>query len=152
VKKIFSLYGINFSYRTYSVLAVIFSAALFLCAEHIALHTYNSFCKSGDRFFTIDPPQTVGIGFLVALIPAIIVRTKNATIGIFSLSLLTLVYAFSLIITANTPPLECITMGGNYDDKVSGIMMFIFWYLILTSLSYLISIFDFIIWTFKTYK
>jgi hypothetical protein len=126
-------------------------------AQGIALDSYNAACPPGHRFMTGEPltggspAQTamfMAKWYLVAILPALLVRRPATIITMVAVSVLILLAALFHFAAAHASPYECVTMGGDYEDGSSGTWEFLFAYLFLVPLSYIVAAVDLLLSTY----
>jgi hypothetical protein len=59
------------------------------------------------------------------------------------------VFAVRLLFSAQTPPTECVSVGGSYEDRASGLDEFGLYLLLLFVLSYIFVLVDLFGWAFR---
>jgi hypothetical protein len=128
--------------------AVVF---ILLYATGIALVAYDEVCdrNAAGPFFTVRDLSAVLAMYAVIAMPTLFARSNLVIKANAVLSLVTLVWAISLIYTARTPPYECVTMGGDYEDHTSGLMEFTFYCLFLVVVSYVLVVIDLLYWALQ---
>jgi hypothetical protein len=127
----------------------LFYVAVFLnfhLAQLIVLYTYNLNCPPGDRFLVLEPMHHTVIAIVIILIPVAAARTKFGIGSHFWLSIIYFTASIFNLYAATATPLECVTMGGNYDDKASGLFFFMLFSMLMIFLIYLSAAIDLLFW------
>ena len=130
------------------------AAVLALHAQSVVEATYNAVCPPDHRAITSTSPaddfQIIAKAFLLAIVPIAIVRRRTALGAVLAIAVLIFVAAIGVSFTAHNRPYECFTNGGDYEDHVSGTTEFMFLFILLTAISYAVSVVDLSIWLYRT--
>jgi hypothetical protein len=140
-------------YRAASLLSYGAVALILPYVGSIALAAYNDACEIGDRFvdgrYFGAHESVIGLQTgLVIAIPILLARSKPIIQANAIVALLTLVLALGLVFTARTPPYECVTMGGDYEDHASGLPEFWLLAIFLFFISCVLVVIDLFRWAF----
>jgi hypothetical protein len=111
---------------------------------------YNDVCPPENRFLEMESADNAAISTLIMMavfvLPVLLSRS-NVVIGVNLVSsLLTLLLAARLPFIAQTPPYQCVTQGGSYEDHVSGLPEFELYLLLILFLSYIVLLIDWGVW------
>jgi hypothetical protein len=139
--------------RLGSVIAYFVAAILCEYAESTARSAYYLVCQQWQH---IDWPVPQGadvvkdilLGTLVMSVPVLVARSNVFVTVNLVLASAVLGAAFLLSFSAATPPYECFTMGGHYEDNVSGRFEFTLYAMLVLSLSTIFSLVDLSVWGF----
>lgn len=126
---------VDLVYRSFSAMTCITIALLYRWAGFIALATYNQACNGDDRFvgrdYFVPDERTLIAAVLIVAVPMLLAHSAALVKANAAISLFFLLFAASLILTAGSLPEECVTMGGSYEDRASGLpefgLSFLFW-------------------------
>jgi hypothetical protein len=135
--------------RSVTSLAYILAVLAYLYGSALAFHAYDKACAKEVDSAATNPLQVVGLALIMIIavtVPTWLTRSHALVFINLCLSLLTAVFALSLLFTASTPPYECFTMGGNYEDHVSGVPEFTLYSAVVIFVSYVFLLLDWSIW------
>jgi hypothetical protein len=137
--------------RAVSLLAYGLTGPLYAYASGVMLAAYNDVCPPGNRFLERESADDAALSTLIMLavfvLPVLLSRS-NVVIGVnLVASLLALLLAVRLPFIAQTPPYQCVTQGGSYEDHVSGLPEFELYLLFILFLSYILLLIDWGVWT-----
>jgi hypothetical protein len=132
-------------YKAGSLLALGAVVLLYNQAGAAVLAAYNAACAINDRFFAGSMPVGFDQALLIFLLPTLLARANLAVKVSLALALFTLLMAILTMLNANTPPYECVTMGGSYEDH-SSVASFELYVLLFLFLSYLFLVIDWSSW------
>jgi hypothetical protein len=138
-----------FSPRLGGVLAYGFAVLVVLYGASLASDAYHRACAKEATWAAADPLQGVGfvlIAIVVIIFPTLLARSKALVVVNLWFGLLTVVFAAFFLFTASTPPYECYTMGGSYEDHVSGLPEFTLYLAFVVAVSYFFVVLDWSIW------
>jgi uncharacterized protein (DUF983 family) len=141
-----------FSPRLGGVLAYGFAVFVVLYGASLASNAYHRACAKEVTWAAADPFKGAGfvlIAIVVIIFPTLLARGKALVIVNLWLGLLTVVCAVLFLSTASTPPYECYTMGGSYEDHVSGLPEFTLYLAFVVAVSYFFVVLDWSIWGFQ---
>jgi hypothetical protein len=117
-------------------------------ATELMLKAYNEACQNEAPLYPI-PDRNHLLSFLVVLVVLLPVACSRSNFAVgtnMSLSIVTLLWAIHLRVTARTPPYECFTQAGTYEDHVSGLPEFEVCFLLFILISYVLFFIDCCIW------
>jgi hypothetical protein len=86
------------------------------------------------------------IAIVIILIPVAAARTIFGISSHFWLSIIYFIASIFNLYAATGTPLECFTMGGNYDDKASGLFFFMLFSMLMIFLIYAAASIDLVFW------
>jgi hypothetical protein len=134
--------------RLVGVLAYGGIAPIYLHAESVAARVYNAACAmEGMTYPWETSPLQECVAVMILTLPIVLARARISIIAHLSIALVSLFSAFSLLSTADTPPYECFTQGGTYEDNVSGVEGFGYYILLVFVVSYIWALIDLLIWS-----
>lgn len=140
---------IKYLCRVASLAAYGIVAPLYAQAAELMVRAYNERCHNDAPMWPMPDRDFLWPFFeplLLMLIPVVCSR-RNSTIGTnLFLSIVTLLWALRLQVTAATPPYQCYTMGGSYEDHVSGLPEFEMCFLLFMVISYALFLADWCVW------
>jgi uncharacterized protein (DUF983 family) len=134
------------------VLAYGLAVIVSLYGASLASDAYHSACAKEVTWAAADPFQGFGyvlIAIVVIIFPTLLAHSKALVVVNLWLGLLTVVFAVFFVSTASTPPFECYTMGGSYEDRVSGLPEFTLYLAFVVAVSYFFVVLDWSIWGFQ---
>jgi hypothetical protein len=146
--------GGRFSPRLGGVLAYGFAVLVGLYGASLGSDAFHRACAKEVTWTAADPFQGVGfvlIAIVAIIFPTLLARSKALVVVNLCLGLLTAVFAVFFLFTASTPPHECYTMGGSYEDHVSGLPEFTFYLAFVVAVSYFLVVLDWSIWGFQNF-
>jgi len=123
-------------YGAGSLIALGCVGPLWQYADALALTSYNAACEIGNRFYTGTGTHNF-LSMLILFPPIMLARSNGLIKAQLVLSVFSLLIAVRLAFTASTPPFECVSVGGHYIDRVSGLEEFDLYILLLIVASYL---------------
>jgi hypothetical protein len=132
-------------YRAGSLIALGCIGPLWQHADVLALASYNERCEIGNRFYTGTGTHNF-LSMLILFPPIILARSNRLIKALAILSVFMLLIAVRMVFTASTPPFECVSVDGHYNDRVSGLEDFDVYILLLVLASYLSLLVDWSIW------
>jgi hypothetical protein len=141
--------------RLISLFAGGFIGLFFLYAESIALTAYNGVCAPEDGVLWLEVPEgttallQVAVGAGITALPALLARSDWLINVNMTIYLSAILGAILLLFSVGTPPYECVTMGGSYEDHVSGLFEFSLYAAMIVILSYVLLLADLSIWGFR---
>jgi hypothetical protein len=141
--------------RLGSVFAYFLVGLAFHHAEWTALNAYDAVCTEQERVNWLvvpvgaDAVKEILFGTLLMSAPALIARSECIIKINFFMASTVVLAAILLSFSAATPPYECVTMGGDYEDHVSGLLLFSLYCLLVLSLSSVFSLVDLLVWFFR---
>jgi hypothetical protein len=142
--------GAGFNPRLGGLVAYSLAVLVGFYAASLTSTAYHEACKAEVVFAAgVNPLQDVGIGLitiLAILLPTLLARSKALVAVNLCLGLLTVVFAFLFLFSASTPPPECYSGGGSYEDHVSGLPEFTFYLIFVVVISYAFVLLDWSIW------
>ena len=130
--------------------AVAYGVALFIYyrAEPVAAAAYDKLCGAqGASYGDRESAGFLLITLLVLLFPLVAARSRIAVTACVALSLITLVGALGLLVTAGDTPYECFTQAGTYEDHTSGLEGFSWWVGGVVLLTWVAALVDLTIWS-----
>ncbi|HEY7297140.1 MAG TPA: hypothetical protein VH684_04310 [Xanthobacteraceae bacterium] len=129
-----------------SGLAYCIVAGIYLYAQSVASNVFMEAC---GRKLPTTPLEKVGIGLVIFLIPVVLARSK-AVVSVHAIfASLAMVFALFTAFTASTPPYECYTQAGSYEDHVSGIPVFGFFLVFVAFILYFSLVLDWFVWSVR---
>jgi hypothetical protein len=135
--------------RLGGLLAYSFAILVGLYGASLVSDAYHKACANDVTWAAADPFRGFGfvlIAIVVIILPTLLARSKALVVVNLCLGLLTFVFAFFFVVTASTPPHECYSMGGSYEDHVSGLSEFTLYLAFVVVASYFFVAFDWLIW------
>jgi hypothetical protein len=121
-------------------------------AKNMAAKAYNDACFNDAPVIPVhdtnDWLSFLGMGLMV-LLPVVCARTRPVAGTNLLLSIGTLLLACRLLATAGTPPYECYSHGGVYEDRVSGLVEFEMWFFLTLLILYLTFFVHGLIWVIR---
>jgi len=140
--------------RIVSLLAFAAAGTMYVKAWPIAFDAYNAVCPPGDRIFTpgnrelfqseLIEQTMMSVG--VFALPVLLARSRIAVGANFVAAVLVLLLSLGLSHSAATPPYQCATSFGSYEDHSSGIPEFELFAMLLLLLIYLTAVVDLLVW------
>jgi hypothetical protein len=140
--------------RLGSVLAYFVAAILCYHAESTARDAYYLVCQQWQHIDWPAVPQGAGavkdilLFILVMSVPVLVARSNVFVTVNLVMASTVLGAALLLSFSASTPPYECFTMGGHYEDNVSGRFEFTLYAILILVLSAISSLVDLSVWSF----
>jgi hypothetical protein len=132
-----------------SVLAYGFVAPIWIYVNSVALRAYNETCALENVHYITDEYRIVAAALIIIAVPVLLAHSDFFIKTNAVLSLSALLWAASLILTAATPPDECFSSGGSYEDRVSGQPEFVLFFLFLIVLSYSLVLIELSHWAIR---
>jgi hypothetical protein len=123
--------------------------SLYTQANELKVRAYNEICHNDAPMWPMPDRDSLWPFFvlvLVALIPVVCSRRRFTVATNLFLSIVTLLWALRLQVTAATPPYECYTQAGTYEDHVSGLDEFEICFFLFVFISYVLFLADWCIW------
>jgi hypothetical protein len=121
-------------------------------ARNMAGKAYNDACFNDAPVIPIHDTNDwlpfLGVG-LIVLLPVACARTRPVAGTNLLLSIVTLLLARRLLATAGTPPYECFSHGGTYEDRVSGLGEFDMWFFLTLLILYVTFFVNGLIWVIR---
>jgi len=143
---------VKYLIRASSLGAFALTGPLHTQAMALAAKAYNEACSHQALAWPVPDVGiwssllAVGVFGLIVLLPMVCSRS-NSVIGMnLVLSIATLVLACRLQVTAGTPPYECYSHNGTYEDRVSGLSEFDLWALLVLIVFYVAFFVDWLVW------
>jgi hypothetical protein len=133
--------------RLIGVLAYGCITPIYLYADSLRAQVYDGVCaKQGTTFGPVTTLREASIAVMVVAVPIMLARANISIIANVSIALLSLSFALFLPFTAETPPYECFTQAGTYEDHVSGVDGFDYYFLLIIAVSYIWVLIDLLAW------
>jgi hypothetical protein len=143
---------VKYLIRACSLGAFALSGPLVAQATVVAAKAYNDLCFNEAPLWRVPDGSAwsalaaMGVVGLIVLLPMICSRSSSVVGMNLFLSIVTLVLACRLQTTAGTPPYECYSHNGTYEDRVSGLRDFDFWCLLVLIVLYVAFFVDWLVW------
>ena len=136
------------SCRFASLLAYAGSILIYYYAAPMAAKAYNDLCalEAGTVLPDVESVKFLGRAMIALAVPVLLARSKTLLIINLSISLITALWAGTLLSTAGRTPFECFSSGGSYDDRTSGLEEFFLWFVFVVFLSCVLLVLDLVIW------
>jgi len=139
---------VKYLIRAFSLGAFALTGPFVAQATIVAAKAYNDLCFNEAPLWRVPDGSiwlSLGVG-LVVLLPMICSRS-NSVVGMnLFLSIVTLLLACRLQVTAGTPPYECYSHNGTYEDHVSGLRDYDTWALLVFIVLYVAFFVDWLVW------
>jgi hypothetical protein len=136
--------------RLVGLLAYGFVEIIYIHAQSTAFTAYNDVCSPEHRLFVqFYAPEGLAIQWMMLALPILLARSDLIIKANLIMSLSAAVFAVRLLFSAQTPPTECVSMGGTYEDRASGLDEFGLYLLLLFVLSYIFVLVDLFGWAFR---
>ena len=132
-------------YRAGGLIALGSIGPLWQHADVLALASYNARCDIDNRFYTGTGTHNF-LSMLILFPPIILAHSNRLIKALTAMSVFMLLIAVRLVFTASTPPFECVSVGGQYFDRVSGLENFEVYVALFGVASYLSLLVDWSIW------
>jgi hypothetical protein len=139
---------VKYLIRACSLGAFALTGPLAAQATIVAAKAYNDLCfNEAPLWRTPDGSIWLSLGVgLVVLLPTICSRSSSVVVMNLFLSIVTLLLACRVQATAGTPPYECFSHNGTYEDRVSGLRELDLWGSLILIVLYVAFVVDWLVW------
>jgi hypothetical protein len=139
-------------FRWISLLAYSLAVPAYLYRASLASDAYSEACTKEIARTATHPLEAIGLALImvgVITLPTLLARSDALVTVNLCLSLFVAGFAVSLLFTARTPPYECFTSGGSYEDHVSGLLEFTLCSAFVVVVSYFFVLLEWSIWELR---